>query len=185
MEKIQWLGLIFAVCSLLAFCWNIFSSKNNQINSTSASFFFSTFVGIALTFGPKHFSIQGLEYKEIKKEVQKAVDAKDAANEILLATREVLAIQEWNRGRIPPDDKEINLQLHRSIELFKSVYGNEYKSKMKLLINKGILRITNKEMLQFGLDRTIKPSIKPPLYEKSFPYKGTNPIQLPEIESHE
>lgn len=131
MNSIIWLGVIILLISIAGIVWNIYRTDKHVITGSSVSLIFSFFVGIALVFEPSSISLPWVTYEKIKKEAERSELAAKAMSE-------VMAIQQWNQGRLP-DDKGSLQQKKEAVKIFKQIYGNDYNKQLQVLHKRGLI----------------------------------------------
>lgn len=163
---IRVLGLTVAgTCGFLAYL-NISHAKqkNNEVivSGSSYSLIISVFVGLAIIISPENIKVFDISYKAKKHAANAEVASKQA--------QEALALAYWNIGRIPYNSKEGEKIEVQSIEILKKVYGDEYKPRIKTLIESGYMRAgkKSKDFLKskYQIDDMITPSKKDPFFEQ-------------------
>lgn len=138
-------AITILIVGLFGFIWNL-CRDTRRIDGSSVSLLFTFLVGIGLLLEPDSISLPFVNYqKKTKEEYQQAVAYSNSI-------KELLAIQLWNQGRLPDENSALKNK-EKAIELFKNLYGNNYKAVMKSLSDSSTLLISDEELIELGLDK--------------------------------
>lgn len=151
------LPIILILIGVLGLIWNILKHPERRIDGSSISLLFCSLVGVALLLEPESINLPFVNYKkQAKKELAEIAQIKNAS-------KEMLAIQIWNQGRLL-DESSLERKNEQSIQIFKELYGDNFKSAIKELENKNVLLIDKEERRELKLDQ-VKP-LDIPLYSE-------------------
>ncbi len=138
------LGIILCLVSGGLAYYNVTRNDKREITGPSLSLIFSCFIGLALLMN-LNFNILGFDSSQLDKKVEEAQTAKDdalkAKNMAELAlkeTKEVYALSLLRTGMLPSEESS-KRDRAEARKILKSVYGDDYRTKIQALDDKGLL----------------------------------------------